>query len=138
MTETMRGPQQATGWTGWVAFAGMMLILLGLFHAIEGLVAVFDRSYYLVSENGLVINVDYSVWGWLHFGLGVLSVLVGIGLMTGNIVAQVVGVVIAAASAIVNLAFLAAYPVWSVVLIAVDVIVIYAIVVHGREMRITE
>ncbi|HET6505091.1 MAG TPA: hypothetical protein VFG87_30440 [Amycolatopsis sp.] len=127
-------PERATGWTGWVAFAGVMLILLGLFHAIEGLVAVFNRGYYLVTPSGLVVNVDYTVWGWVQFGLGVLAVGVGIGLFTGNLAARIGGVIIAAASAIVNLSFVAAFPVWSILIIAVDVIVIYAIVVHGREM----
>jgi hypothetical protein len=127
-------PERATGWTGWVAFGGVMLILLGLFHAIEGLVAVFNRGYYLVTPSGLVVNVDYTVWGWVQFGLGALAVLVGIGLFTGNLAARIGGMVIAAASAIVNLSFVAAFPVWSILIIAVDVIVIYAIAVHGREM----
>jgi hypothetical protein len=81
-----------------------------------------------------VVNVDYTVWGWVQFGLGVLAVGVGIGLFTGNLAARIGGVIIAAASAIVNLSFVAAFPVWSILIIAVDVIVIYAIVVHGREM----
>lgn len=127
--------ERATGWTGWVAFGAIMMILLGVFHAVEGLVAVFNRGYYFVSQNGLVLNVDYTVWGWLEFGLGVLAVVIGIGLLTGNMVARVGGVVIAAASAIVHLGFIAAYPVWSVLIIVVDVLVIYAITVHGREMK---
>ncbi|WP_246271386.1 DUF7144 family membrane protein [Amycolatopsis acididurans] len=134
----MRDSEGATGWTGWIAFGGIMLVLLGLFHAVEGLVAVFDKSYYLVAPSGLVVNVSYAAWGWLHFGLGVLAVLTGIGMLTGNRVAQAAGVVIAALSAIVHLAFIAAYPAWSLIIIVVDVIVIYAIMVHGREMKLSE
>jgi hypothetical protein len=55
------GTSQVTGWAGWVAFAGIMLILLGFFQAIEGLVAIFDKGYYPVTPNGLVVNVDYTV-----------------------------------------------------------------------------
>ena len=124
-----------SGWTGWVVFAGIMLIMLGAFQAIEGLVALFDRGYYLVTSSGLVVNVDYNVWGWVHLILGILAVATGFGLLAGNTAARVVGIVLAVVSAIVNLAFIAAYPVWSTIVIGVDVIVIYAIVVHGRELK---
>jgi hypothetical protein len=128
-------PRQVTGWVGWVAFAGVMLVMLGVFQLIEGLVAIFDNGFFVVRPDGLVVNVDYSAWGWLHFGLGVLGILIGLGLLRGNAAARVAGVILAAVSAIVNLGFIAAYPVWSTIIIAVDVIVIYAIVVHGRELE---
>lgn len=128
-------PREVTGWVGWVAFAGVMLVMLGVFQLIEGLVAIFDNGYFVVRPNGLVVNVDYSAWGWLHFALGVLGIVIGLGLLRGNAAARVAGVILAALSAIVNLGFIAAYPVWSTIIIAVDVIVIYAIVVHGRELE---
>lgn len=140
-TTTDSSPGYATsandvsGWTGWVVFAGIMLIMLGAFQAIEGLVALFDRGYYLVTSSGLVVNVDYNVWGWVHLILGILAVATGFGLLAGNTAARVVGIVLAVVSAILNLAFIAAYPVWSTIVIGVDVIVIYAIVVHGRELK---
>ena len=130
-----RTADEISGWVGWVVFAGLMLIMLGSFQVIQGLVAIFDRGYYLVGPEGLVVNVDYTAWGWLHVGIGVIALAAGLGLMVGNMFARVVGVIVAIVSAVVNLAFIAAYPVWSTILIAVDVIVIYAIVVHGRELR---
>ena len=147
MTETSRtrsdstsadyasGTGEVTGWAGWVGFAGIMLIMLGIFQAIEGFVAIFDNGYYLVRPNGLVVNVDYTAWGWTHLIIGLIAVAVGLGLMTGNMAARIVGVIIAVISATVNLLFIGAYPVWSTIIIAVDVIVIYAIVVHGRELK---
>jgi hypothetical protein len=126
---------EVTGWVGWVAFAGIMLIMLGFFQAIEGLVALFNDGFYLVRPNGLVVNVDYTAWGWTHLILGAVAVAVGFGLMVGNMLARVAGIAIALISAILNLAFISAYPVWSTILIALDVIVIYAIVVHGRELK---
>lgn len=128
-------PAEPTGWTGWVVFAAVMLLVLGGFHVIEGLVALFHKGYYVVSPSGLVINVSYTGWGWTHIILGAVAVLVGLGLMAGNMAARVGGVILAVVSAIVNMAFLAAYPVWSTIMIAVDVLVIYAIVVHGRELK---
>ena len=129
------GTGEVTGWAGWVGFAGIMLILLGFFQVIQGLVAVFDRGYYLVGPEGLVVNADYTAWGWLHLIIGLIAVAVGLGLMAGNMIARIVGVIVAVISATLNLLFMGAYPVWSTIVIAVDVIVIYAIVVHGRELK---
>jgi hypothetical protein len=126
---------EVSGWTGWIFFAGVMMMLLGFFQAIEGLVAIFDDGYYLVRPDGLVVNVDYNAWGWLHLIIGVAAIAAGFGLMAGNMVARVVAVALAVVSAVVNLGFIAAYPIWSTVVIAVDIIVIYAIVVHGRELK---
>ena len=124
-----------TAWTGWVVFASFMMIMVGVFQAVEGLVALFDDGYYHVTESGLVVNVDYTVWGWVHLLLGVLILVSGIGVLTGNMAARAVAVVLAGLSAFVNLVFIEAYPVWSVIIITIDVLVIYAIIVHGRELR---
>jgi hypothetical protein len=84
---------------------------------------------------GLVVNVDYTAWGWIHLIVGLVAIAVGLGLMAGNMVARIVGVIFAVISATLNVLFIGAYPVWSTIVIAVDVIVIYAIVVHGRELK---
>jgi hypothetical protein len=124
-----------TGWTGWVVFASAMMFLVGCFQAVQGLVAIFDDGFYHVTEGGLVVNVDYTAWGWTHLLLGALIIISGAGVLTGNLAARTVGVVLAGLSALVNLAFVEAYPVWSIMIITLDVLVIYALVVHGRELR---
>lgn len=137
-TRQRREPQvheDPSGWAGWVVFGGVMLILLGIFHVVQGVVALVNDDYYLVTRDGLVLNLDFTSWGWTHLVLGVLIGLVGVGLLAGNTAARVAGVVLAVLSAVVNLVFIAAYPAWSVMIIALDVIVIYAIVVHGRELQ---
>jgi len=126
-----------TGWTGWVVFAAFMMILVGSFQAIEGLVAIFDKGYYQVRESGLVIHVDYTVWGWVHLLLGVVLIAAGVGVLSGNVLARTAGVVLAGVSALLNVLFIAAYPFWSVIIVTVDVLVIYALIVHGRELRDT-
>ena len=133
--ETARYDDEPTAWAGWVVFAGVMLIMLGTFQIIQGLVALFDDGFYLVRSNGLVVDVDYNTWGWIHMTIGAVGVLAGLGLLAGNMLARVVGVIIACLSAVVNLAFISAYPVWSAIVITVDLIVIYAIIVHGRELK---
>jgi hypothetical protein len=143
MTETDRAPANVavgqpkplSGWAGWVIFAGVMMVLLGIVAGIQGLVAIFDEGYYLVRPGGLVLHVDYTRWGWAHLVLGLLIVLAGLGVLAGNTVARIVGIVLAVLSAVVNIAFLAAYPIWSTIVIAIDVIVIYALCMHGRELR---
>jgi hypothetical protein len=126
---------EPTGWVGWIVFGGTMMIMLGTFQIIEGLVAVFNDGYYQVGANKLLVHVDYTAWGWTHFGIGCAIAITGFAVMTGAMWARIAGITVAVVSAIVNLAFLAAYPVWGVIIIALDVLVIYALAVHGREMK---
>jgi hypothetical protein len=100
-----------------------------------GCVALFDDSYFVVTSNGLVLSVDYTRWGWVHLILGAIAVLAGFGVMMGQLFARVIGVIMAVVSAIANIAFIAAYPIWSIAVITLDVIVIYALTVHGREVK---
>ena len=124
-----------TAWSGWAAFAGVLLFMLGGFHVIAGIVGLVKDDYFLVSSSGLVIDVDYTVWGWTHLLLGLLILVSGLGVLSGNAAARAVAVVLAGLSALANLAFIEAYPIWSVVVITVDVLVIYALTVHGGELR---
>ncbi|MBN9110749.1 MAG: hypothetical protein J0I34_18460 [Pseudonocardia sp.] len=113
-------------------FAGATLFVVGVFQAIEGLIALLRSSYYVVGSDQLVVQVGYPVWGWVHLVLGVLLVAVGVGVLAGNAAARVTGIVLAALSAIVNLAFIAAYPVWAIIVIAIDIVIIYALATASR------
>ena len=128
-------PAEPTGWVGWIIFAGTMLVILGIFHAIQGLVALFNDSVYLVGPKGLVINVDYTAWGWIHLIGGIIVVLAGVALFAGKMWARILAVIVAVISAIINVVFLPAYPIWSTMMIAIDVLVIWAVTVHGSEMK---
>src|SRR3954470_9243281 len=124
-----------TAWTGWVVFAAFMMVMVGSFQAIEGLVAIFNKGVYHVSPSGLVVNVNYNVWGWVHLVVGALIIVCGVGVLAGNVLARIVAVVLAGLSALLNLAFVAANPFWSLTVITIDILVIYAITVHGGELR---
>jgi hypothetical protein len=126
---------QATGWVGFVVFAGVMLMMLGGFQAIQGLVAIFRDDYYLVTRSGLLLTMDFTAWGWTHLIIGLIAIGTGIGVLLGQTWARVTGIIIAVLSALSNLAFLPAYPIWSVIIIALDVLAIYALAVHGREVQ---
>jgi hypothetical protein len=144
MTETSRSvsysqsgtmPPEPTAWVGWVLFAGTMLILVGSFQVIAGLVALFDDGYYAVTPNHLVVHASYTTWGWTHLILGALAVIAGFGVMVGQTWARIYAIVLAFIGAIVSLGFLSASPVWATIIIAIDVLVIWALSVHGREVR---
>jgi hypothetical protein len=128
-------PPEPTAWAGWVLFGAMMMILLGSFQAIAGFVALFDDGYYAVTSDNLLVHVDYNVWGWAHLALGLVALAAGFGLMTGAMWARVLGIGVAMVSAIVNLAFMAAFPIWAILMITLDVLIIYAIAAHGRELQ---
>jgi hypothetical protein len=129
------GEREPTGWTGFIVFASSMMILVGMFQVVQGLVALFDDGFYLVSAHGLVVDVNYNVWGTVHLLLGLLLLASGAGVLTGNMAARTAGVIVAGLSAVVNMVFIGAYPLWSILIIAVDVLVIYALTAHGREMK---
>jgi hypothetical protein len=126
-----------TGWAAWIAFAGVLLVLIGLLSVMEGVTALVNDDFYVVRVDALLVAAGYTVWGWVHLVLGVAGILTGAGMMRGNRVAQAVAVGYAALSAVVHLAFLPAYPIWSVLVIAFDVLVIWAVIVHGQEVAST-
>jgi hypothetical protein len=123
-----------TAWVGWIWFAALMMILLGLFNALYGLVALFDDTYYAVGKQGLLV-FDITQWGWIHLVLGLAAVVTGVALRRGTMWARVLAVVLASINAIAHVAFMSANTAWAVVAIAFDVLVIWAVIVHGGEMR---
>jgi hypothetical protein len=122
-----------TRWVGWVMFAGTMAIIVGVFTVMQGLAALFNDEYFVVGQGELLL-LDFTTWGWIHLVVGLILVLIGIGMLRGSPWGLVAGVVIAGAGAILQLGFLAAYPVWSILIIALHVVIIYALIVHGQEM----
>jgi hypothetical protein len=128
------GYDQRTGWTGWVAFAGVMMIIGGALNLFYGIVAAVNDDW-AVWTNRAVVYLDISQWGWVHIILGLIVLVSGFGVFTGNILARTVGVVVASISLVVNFFFLPAYPIWSIIVITLDVLVIWALTAHGGEMR---
>lgn len=121
------------GGMGGIAFASTLLFLAGAYQIIVGLTAILNSDFYVVTASGLAVNVNYAAWGWVHLALGVIAFAAGFGLLTGQTWARVTGIAMAALSAIVSLAFIPAYPLWALVVIALDIVVIYAIAVHGKR-----
>jgi hypothetical protein len=133
MTEPAYRDNEPTGWTGWIAFAGVMLMIVGTLNAINGLIAIINDDWVVFTNNDAV-SIDITGWGWIHLVLGVVVFLAGLGVFTGNVLARTVGVIVACISVIANFLWLPVYPIWSTIIIAVDVLVIWALTAHGAEM----
>lgn len=118
-------------WNGMIAFAAFMLLLVGGFHFLGGLVALLEDDQYLVGESDLLVQTNYRVWGFAHMAIAVVMWMTGYGLFFRRTWARAVAVGIALVSALTNLAFLAANPWWYSMMIIIDVLVIYAVTVHG-------
>ena len=123
---------------GWALFAVVTLMLAGGFQVINGFVALYRSGIYQVGRTGLAVSVDYTTWGWIHIALGILAIVAALGLQRGQMWARILGVGVSAVSAIAYMAFIAAFPALSLVVIAVDILVIYAITVHGRDLKDSE
>jgi hypothetical protein len=122
-------------WVGWIFFAASMMILMGFFQALMGVAALVDDSYFRVKHDDLLLPMDFVAWGWLHIGIGVVAVVTGFAVMLAQKWARVIAVVMAVVSLFTNVAYVEAYPLWSVAIIALDVIAVYALIVHGDEIE---
>lgn len=127
--------QPTTKWVGWVVFASIVMITLGAIEVMMAMVAFFNKAYYQVASNDLAVHISYNGWGWIQLGFGVLLLAAGYGLLAGQTWARAVAIVVAFLSAVANMALIAAYPWWALTVIALDIIVIYAVAVHGAEAR---
>jgi hypothetical protein len=125
---------QPTGWTGWVVFAAVLMIIAGALWAIQGFIAVIKGDLVIFGDEGaLFLNV--TGWGWVHMILGLLLLLAGFLVMSGNLFGRTIAVFLSVLSIIVNFIWLPVYPVWAIVVIILNVFILYAVIVHGREMK---
>lgn len=124
----------ASGWAGWVYFAACLLLLAGTFQLFAGFTALLNDTFYAIKDTTL-IAFDITTWGWVHLVLGIFLLCTGVALFNGSGWARVVAVLLVSLNFIVQFAFIGAYPIWSVIVMVLDLIVIYALTVHGDEVR---
>jgi hypothetical protein len=123
-----------TGWVGWILFAAAILIVNGLFGIIAGLAGIFrDEDYFRI--NGKLLVFNYRAWGWIHLIIGIGLVLVGVFLYRGSFTARLAALFFVILSLLAHFSSIDAYPWWSLIAIALNILVIYALVVHGEEMN---
>jgi hypothetical protein len=124
---------RSVGWVvGLSLFAGVMMIITGVLNAMEGIVALARNEVYVATPRYL-FAFDLTTWGWIQLILGIIVVVAGVGVITGQLWGRVVGIIIAALTMLANFAFIPYYPVWSLLIIALNVFVIWALCVYDRD-----
>lgn len=135
MTRTAHGSARHLRPTsGWLTFAGTLAMVIGAFNVIDGLVGLFKDNYYLANGNQILV-FDFTSWGWFWLILGAFQIAVGAGIIAGRMWARVVGVMFAVLTAIGHIAFLRAFPLWSVLTIAMSILLIYALTAPSSRAR---
>ena len=124
---------EPSGWVGWVFFAGAMMLVMGGLQVIAGLAALFRPTYYVVTSTHLV-TFNFTAWGWIDLILGLFILLAGLAVLNGKTWGRIVAVFLTVLSALANLGFLSAYPLWSIIALVIDGLVLYALTVHGGEL----
>jgi hypothetical protein len=120
--------------TGWTAFAAVLMIFGGAMTIFQGIAAIAKDDVFVATRN-YVFQYSLTGWGWIHLILGIVIVLAGCALFTGAFWARAVGVLLAGLGALANFLWLPHYPLWSIVLIAIDIFIIWALCAgpRGRE-----
>ena len=133
----MSEKDKTSSWVGWVYFSGILMLVMSVFQAFLGFVALTNKSFYQVSQNSLNFY-NFSAWGWGHLILSVILLTAGFSVLSGRIWGRIVGVIAFSISLLVNLVFMPAYPIWLTAAVIVDAVILYALIVHGHEAKIEE
>jgi hypothetical protein len=128
----MEGSRGASGGQGWAAFAATMVLIAGVFNFIYGLAAIVDDNYFVASD---LLFGDLTLWGCIHLILGVAQVVTATMIFGGNDLGAVLGITFAGFNAIAALLAIGAYPLWSVIILVIDGLIIYALTVYGDALK---
>jgi hypothetical protein len=126
---------EVSGWVGWVAFGGIMMVLSGTFQAIAGLVGIFRDTFYVATQNQLLVINNAHTWGWTNLIIGLVVVMAGISLFSGSMWSRILAVLIAMGAAVANMLAMPLYPIWSLICLSLSILVIYAVIAHGSELK---
>lgn len=132
-TQVLRQESRSSWAIGYTVFAGVLMVTAGIWHGIAGFAGILENDFYVRTPN-YILEFDSTTWGWIHLVAGILVALAGIALFSGAVWARAIGVMLAILSMIANFAFIPFYPLWSIVIIALDIGVIWALTAHGRDV----
>ena len=116
-------------YSGWGIFAAIMLIIVGVLNVIWGIAAIADSKFFVQDQKYIISNLN--LWGWITLIIGVLQLLAGFSLWSGNIYGRVMAILFASLSALAALLSIPAYPFWSLAIFAIDIIIIYQVSLYG-------
>ena len=131
-----RSTVPSTGWTNWIAFAAVILLVNGVFSITEALVALIGPDTYYAVVDGSLLLFDVQGWGWWNLIVGILQLATALAILRGATWGRVVGVILAILSALIHMLLIPVQPWWSFIVIALDVLIICALIAHGDEFRV--
>jgi hypothetical protein len=117
---------------GWVAFAGVLLLIAGTMNTIEGIAAIGNAHFFVANTH--YVFADLKTWGWVVLCIGVIELLVGLGVFVKNQLARWAGVFILSLNAIAQLLMMPAYPFWSLAIFTIDILAIYGLIAYGQRI----
>jgi hypothetical protein len=125
---------KADTWAGWLVFTAVLLIVIGGFNIIEGIFALIYNDRILLVA-GRLVAVDLTGWGWTVLIAGVVMIAAGLGLFSAKTWARILAIIVVAIHALLQITWLGAYPIWSLLMIALDVVVLYALTARWSTAR---
>jgi len=135
MSRTVPQERTATGWVGWILFAAYFMIIRGVFDILQGLAALLrDHDYFVAKTDDALLTFNFTAWGWIHMLFGLAMIGVGVLLLQGSKFGRVVAILLVGLNLIAQFSWVAAYPVWAIIAIAIDILILYALLVHGSEL----
>ncbi len=121
-------------WAGWVIFAGVVMLVLGSINIIQGLAALLNSDYYLVTQGGLLV-FDFTAWGTIMLVAGSLLLLTAFGLLMMKGWARWLAIFVVSLNIIAQVSFLSAFPIWTIVIVGLNILVLFAVTVHWKEVK---
>jgi len=125
-------------WSGWIVFAGFLIVIVGAMDVLQGFVGILEDEYVLATPEGLAI-VDVTAWGWVTLLWGGLLILAGLALLGGAGWARWLAMIAVAVNAIEQIAFLAnypqAYPLWNILIVTLNILVLYALTARWQGFK---
>lgn len=115
--------------SGWITFAGVMIVLVSILNMIDGIAAISNSKFFVA--NAKYVFSDLNTWGWIVLCIGILQMLVGFGIWAGNQFARWAGIFVVSLNMIAQLLFIPAYPFWSLALFTIDVLILYGLAAYG-------
>jgi len=127
---------RSSTWTGWIVFAGWVMVIIGFIDFFEGLIAIIRGSYYAVTPNQIVV-VNLTTWGWITLLWGIVLVIAGMGLLSGQTWARWFTIIGVSIGFLLQLGFVgsSAYPLWALAVLTLQLVVLYAVIVRWDDAR---
>jgi len=127
------GPYAEPEGAGWIAFAGIMMMIVAILNVIYGIAAIGNSKFFIANQHYVIS--DLKTWGWITLLIGVVQAIAAYSIWAGNQFGRWIGIITAGLSSIAALMSIPAYPFWSLAVFAVDVLIIYGLAAYGGQHR---